>query len=116
MKNYFDLEKEDIKKYKMEFVKTPGGKRLYTLEKIFLILVLVIIAVYFIVTGTQEVSNLVTRQLDVMVIGLLIITLVYDAYFNFNFCSWLKNKHNIKRWQLFKCKKYAIMWVVKETS
>lgn len=93
MKTYYDLTIDQRKKYLIEFKKTPIGKDIY-IKRLIMDFVGSILLICIFLTG------FLTDDYD-FIGGIVLISLVdaYHIYFNLNFTAWLKNKHDIKRWQ-----------------
>lgn len=102
MKTYYDLTREERKKYESEFKKTPGGKEmnrtsLYIQIPIALVMILEIVIICI---GPKNVYNydVISELLNMLFWVIFIIDIVYTTYFKICFSSWLKNKYEIKRW------------------
>lgn len=102
MKTYYDLTDVEKKNYEKEFKKTPGGK---TMNKYLIIIEIIdalFVTLYFIVQFSLPLDTYnYDGILDVTSIiswGSIFISIVYNTYFQICFCSWLKNKYDIKRW------------------
>ena len=93
MKTYYDLTKEEKQKYVKEFKKTPVGKDM-NIKRTIVNLVTTIIVILFLVIDVYYETNLYTSILFFV----FLIDFINETYFNINFTSWLKNKHDIKRW------------------
>ena len=108
MKSYYELEKEDVIKYKDEFRKTPGGKNLQ-MNKIIVYSILftsiaILLFYYFVL------FVLVNKKLDAdfapflnhikiynyFFVIMLISTILFRCYYAYCLSSWLKVKHKIQ--------------------
>ena len=93
MKTYYDLTKEEKQKYVKEFKKTPVGKDM-NIKRFIVNLVTTTIVILFLVIDIYYETNLYTS----IFFFAFLINFINETYFNINFTSWLKNKHDIKRW------------------
>lgn len=102
MKTYYDLTREERKNYEKEFKKTPGGKEMNrTLLCIEIPTTLIIILEIVInCIGPKKIHNYdgISELLNILFWVGFIIEIFYTIYFKICFSSWLKNKHDIKRW------------------
>lgn len=101
MKTYYDLTSKEKGKYIAEFKKTPGGKSLFERRAFLIILALIFYFGIGLLSIYEEEANLVVSQFETIenFAGFMIIlAIAYSTYFEINFTSWLKNKHDIKRW------------------
>ena len=96
-KNYYDLTREEIKKYNEEFKKTPGGFSINLTTVFFQGIVFFFTVVYCVGTivavDNQELWIVVLLLFCCVVMSLLNFIPVY--YYNSNFRKWLKEKYNI---------------------
>lgn len=101
MKTYYDLISKERDKYMDEFKNTPVGKDLFKTRAILIVLTSIILVGVMVLGIYLEETNSVINNLEKMenFAGfMLIFNIIYSVYFNINFTSWLKNKHNIKKW------------------
>lgn len=101
MKTYYDLTSKEKGKYIDEFKKTPGGKNLFETRAVLIILTAIIyIGVMALSIYAEESSIAINKMgaIEDFAGFMIILTILYSTYFNINFTSWLKNKHDIKRW------------------
>ncbi len=102
MKTYYDLKKEEKKDYEKEFKKTPGGKSMNEhliiagiVSSLFFILDLIVVVMLPSDTYNYDAICGVT---NILFWVSFLVEIAYNTYFQICFCSWLKNKHDIKRW------------------
>lgn len=101
MKTYFDLSNKEKDKYMYEFKKTPGGKNLFEVRVILIILTVIIyIGVSALSIYGEETNSVINNlsKIEDFAGFMILLTIVYSTYFKINFTSWLKNKYEIKRW------------------
>ena len=101
MKTYYDLTSKEKGNYIDEFKKTPGGKSLFETRAVLIILTAIIfVGVIILSIYTEETSSMMDKLelIEKYATFMLVFTIAYSTYFNINFTSWLKNKHEIKRW------------------
>ena len=101
MKTYYDLTSKEKGNYIDEFKKTPGGKSLFETRAFLIILTAIIYIVVIVLSIYAEETNKLLDKIDLIekyATFMIVMTILYSTYFNINFTSWLKNKHDIKRW------------------
>jgi len=98
MKTYYDLTKEEIKKYSKEFKQTPIGKQINSKLNLSCLgaIICLFIGGFIEVYGYENKLN-INLFLIMSIFEALSIT-VLSAYNNLSFSSWLKLKYDIKRW------------------
>ena len=103
MKTYYDLTRKEKKAYEKEFKKTPGGKELYRLSTWYiqipalLIFLLYAIFILFVPNDVYNYDNIYSVLYLLVWVG-IVVENVNTIYCRICFCSWLKNKYDIKRW------------------
>ena len=101
-KTYYDLTKEEKKKYEKEFSKTSLGKVVYniaTAVQIFTLLMEVFFVVLLFVDSSILLEDPKFMLIYIfMLIVISVINWIPCVYLNINFSCWLKNKYGINRW------------------
>lgn len=98
MKNYYDLTNKEKGKYIDEFKKTPGGKSSFDSRAKSLIGAIIMFVLGVILSFFFEDSSEVMNTITAFTLIAFCLALIYCTSFEISFCSWLKIKHDIKRW------------------
>lgn len=93
-KTYYDLNEQEKKGYKKEFVKTPGGRDINIKRILFFLLAICSFGIIIVIDVEESLGEMLSN-----IWGFIVILMaIYEVYFNISFVSWLKNKYGIKRW------------------
>ena len=98
MKTYYDLTNQEKDKYIDEFKKTPGGISSFKSRACSIILAFFMFALAVVLSFNFEDGSEVMTTIEAFGMIALCLALIYSISFEFSFCSWLKIKHNIRRW------------------